>query len=143
MATIKEDFIQHLLDQTAITDEVSTRVHPNKSPQEETNPRIVVRGEGADPEHHLRGASTLMSSTLSVQCLADTEKGAADLGDIVRLAIDGFKGTMNSNAVVRLAKLSDIRDTDEGPTAGDEVGYPSVTLKFEIKHRVGVGSLIA
>lgn len=139
MATIKEDFIQHLLDQSTVTALTgTTRIRPNRFPQNETGDRIVVVGPSTEPEHHLRGASTLISSLFDVRCESSMQLAAATLADTVRVAIDGFVGTMNASATVSLCRMLDLNDTAEQPKAADEKGYPSVTMRFEIWHTVSV-----
>lgn len=141
MATIKEDFIQHLLDQSAITDLTGTsRIRPNRFPQEETGDRIVVEQTSADPEHHMRGAQALHTTIFDVHCFSAMFLGVSALADAVRLAVDGFQGTMNSSATVSLVRLLDIRDSPVLPQSGGEKGTPQITLRFEIKHTVAVGA---
>jgi len=84
----------YLLDDAAIAAIVGSRLHPLVLPQGDTGPSIVYRRISPIGDHHMQGASGLVSTRTQIDCWALTADAAAALADLVKERLDGFAGTM-------------------------------------------------
>ena len=97
---------QRLLDVTGVTDLVGIRIYPMKLPQEPTFPAIVYQRISGDHEHaHGTRASGLAMPRYQFDAYADTYTGADNLGEQIRLALQGFSGTISYDSPAQTMKV--------------------------------------
>ena len=88
-----------LLTVSAVTDLVGTRFRPDALSQKETLPAIAYTQLISDHLQGLGGPVGLSVARIVVGCFADTHVDAENLGDKVRIALDGESGTFGSETV--------------------------------------------
>lgn len=117
--TILEALTSFLTGTPAIAAIVGDRVYPKKSPQGEQRPSIVWHQISGRTDHVQEGASGYAEARVQLEFQALTYAEAAAAADAVRLALDGFSGTMGpaGDLEVSGAFLEDERDDyDDGLT---------------------------
>lgn len=96
-----EEAIFHLVSNDAgvtalLGSGTACRVYPKKLPQTPTLPAVVYHRIDTPREHSQQGASELAHPRFQFDCWAETRSGAKAVADAVRLALDGFQGSMGS-----------------------------------------------
>lgn len=94
MTTIEEALFAHLTANAGVTALVSTRVYPVQMPQNPTLPAIVYNRISGERVQHMQGSSGLASPRIQFDCFAKTYAVAKAVAEALRLAIEGFSGTM-------------------------------------------------
>lgn len=92
--TIEEALVAHLASDAAVAASVSDRIYPAVLPQKPGYPAIVYHRVSGPREHSQDGPSGLAHARFQLDCIDGTFRGARELGAAVRLALDGFSGTM-------------------------------------------------
>lgn len=110
--TIEEAIQAHLLATPNVAALVGVRVYPVKMPQRPTYPAVVYNRISGPREHSQDGSSGLAHPRFQLDCFAATYAGAKDLASKVRLALDGFRGSMGgvSGVDVNAVFIEDDRD---------------------------------
>ena len=88
-----------LLAVSDVTDVVGTRIRPDRLSQKETLPAIAYVQVTSDHIQGLTGPVGLSEVRVLVGCFAETHIDSEDLGDKVRLALDGESGTFGDESV--------------------------------------------
>lgn len=88
-----------LLTVSDVTDLVGTRIRPDKLSQKETLPAIAYSQITSDHIQGVAGPVGLSEVRVLLGCFGDTHIAAENLGDKVRLALDGESGTFGSEDV--------------------------------------------
>ncbi len=124
MSVINEPLRAHLLGDSSITDKVAQRVVAVGADldliQDAVFPYISFQRISSQRDKHLGGSSGVVNTRMQVNCWALTAAEAEDIGELVRLRLDDFRGTMtgtNDTLTVRRAVLED--DDDEPDAIGD------------------------
>lgn len=99
---IEQALVQHLLTNAAVAAKVGNRVHLKQLPQRSTLPAIVIHKVSGPREHSHDGSSGLARPRFQFDMYAATAEAANDLAEKVRLALDGFRGTMGGVSGVRV-----------------------------------------
>lgn len=90
----------HLVGLASIAALVGVRIWPNAPRQAATLPFIVLKEFSAASHSELSGASVGTAVTrFEVSCYAATKAGAKQLAELVRLAIQGYRGDMGTQWV--------------------------------------------
>jgi hypothetical protein len=102
-----------LLANGAVAALVSTRVYPIKIPQGEKNASLVYNEISGQGDHHMQGASGLVSVRMQIGAWAQTADAAHALFLTTKYALDGYGGLMGSVDVqgVFIESWRDIDDT--------------------------------
>ena len=108
-----------LLDNTAVSALVGTRVGHVLSAQDAALPRLVVQRGGTRHIENLQNSSGLALAGVEVNCFAATKALLDDLSDKVRLAVQGFRGTVGGIAI-NVEGVEDERDLSESPEDGSD-----------------------
>ena len=126
---MEEHFRALLLNTTAVTDIVSTRIDFGGGPQGQADPRIALWTIGDLENHTMNGPDGLSTGRVQVDCYASTYAGAKTLSRAVRAALDGY-----SDADFQGIFHSGSRDTREG--GSNEAYRPyRVSLDFITNHQ--------
>jgi hypothetical protein len=86
------DLVAHLLQQSTLTDLVSSRVYPQKLPQNPKLPALTYSQVSAVRVRELSGPAYKARRRISIHCWATTYKAAHELAGVVRQILDPFDG---------------------------------------------------
>lgn len=75
---------------------VSTRIYPNEVPQGASMPAISYEQTSGDREHTMDGPVGMVPGGFILNCWASTYSEARTLSGYVRIALDGYEGTVGS-----------------------------------------------
>lgn len=128
---IEQALIKHLLANPGVTTLVKDRVHLKKYPQRGELPAIVIHKVSGPREHSHDGPSALAHPRYQFDIYAKDAQAANDLAEKVRLALDGYKGTMGGVDGVRVdgVFLEDERDDYD-----DGAEVQACSLDFTVWH---------
>jgi hypothetical protein len=112
-----------LLAEPSVTAITSTRVWPDTLPKNAVIPAVVYSVISNIPEHHLTGAAAIAQARVQLDCYASTRDAANELGETVRLAIDGQRGTWGSQYIRTCHLDNDLADYDYPIDGSDAKRY--------------------
>lgn len=128
MAEIEEAIYSRLTAASAVTALVSTRIYPNKIPQEATLPAVAYQRISARRVKAHAAPTGLARVRVQVTCVARTYSEVKGLAVVVRKALEGVIGTVGGLAVQGSWLET---DADE---YGDAEGLHSVRQDFMFWH---------
>ena len=144
MAISAQDAMVQLLKNNAnVASVVSTRVFPEYAQQGMRMPYITVTPIGNTHVHHLQGASGVAMPTLQVDGFAATKTQVEQLKDYIRLATDGFVGSVTVNSIsftFNKIFLASDNDSFVDPSFDDETGVRRTSMDFECAHNETIPS---
>lgn len=126
MAELEEAIYSRLTAASAVTAITSTRIYPNKIPQEATLPAIGYQRVSARRVKAHAAPTGLARARVQVTCVARTYSEVKALATAVRKALEGVMGTVGG-ATVQGSWLE--TDADE---YGDAEGLHSVRQDFMV-----------
>lgn len=135
--TMPVDLITYLRSKPNLTALVGDRIAMNASAQDEALPRIVIQRVSDDHAHHLTAASGYARTSYQFTCYAASTLDAAAVAEQLRLALDGYQGSMG-DMPIGVCNLQDQRDGYDPPTDGDGTGTFNVQQDYLIGHAVSV-----
>jgi hypothetical protein len=92
---LERAIFKKLSEDSDISSRVGTRISPLVLDQELALPAVTYDISTSRPYTHLRGASRLISLDIDFMCMGETFLDASDLGEEVRKALSGFRGTIS------------------------------------------------
>lgn len=133
MVSAHEAIYAKLSGDSAVRALVGDRIYPARTPQDTTLPKIVFTTitEGRAPT--MAGSSGAVNPRIQIDCWADSNAGADALADAVRLALDGYRGTVAS-VQIRSCFLDSKRDAIVEPRDGTEQRIFGRSMDFSIWH---------
>ena len=133
MSTI-EDFIYGKLAATAgvtaLVGSSPSRIFPEVASQDVALPYIVYRRIAGPRWHSLAGATGVAQPVYQIDCYHSAKDSAKALADQVRIALNGFRGTVGSE-VVKGSTMLDDRDIYETTT---DPRLHRVSMDFRLTH---------
>jgi len=114
MSNPARSFRTYALTKTAVTDEIGTRLYPNRLPKNPTLPCAVYNVISHNPEHHLTGAAPLTKTRIQIDFFAATRSAVDNAADGLRDAADGYMGTAGSE-YLQTCHLETQRDEHDDP----------------------------
>ncbi len=127
--SIETGLRSQLVNDTDVAAIVGTRVYPVKMPLGYTLPCISYQRISSERYPFLDGPSGRAIPRFQVDCYADTYSEVRDLAGKVRLALDGFKGTLGTESNVGGISIQSERDLWE-----DNTDVYRVTQDYLIPH---------
>lgn len=115
----------------------SARIFPAIAPTSAAVPRITYHRIANSHVHHMGGASGLTATTMQIDCWDDDYLGANALGETVRDALDGYRGTMGTGgqtSAVQATFLNGDRTDFFPPTDASQIGFHRVMMEFVFWH---------
>jgi hypothetical protein len=115
-----------LLADAGIAAAVGTRVYPVRLPQGTAAASVVYNRISAIGDHTMQGASGLARPRIQIDCWAPTHDAATALANLVKDALDGFRGPMGNGVQVQGAFFDSERDLpfdDDGKLYGVSRDY--------------------
>lgn len=107
---IEEALKSYLTGYAGLTALISTRVYPLRLPESPTYPSVTYQRISAPRIHSHSGPSGLAFPRFQFDCYSPTYLGAKAVATQVRLALDGYTGTMGGGVSVGSSLLQDDRD---------------------------------
>lgn len=120
IADIRGPLRGFLLGDATIAQIVATRVYPLVLQQGVRDPSLVYNRVSVIGDHHMQGASGLVTVRMQIDAWADTADQAYELAAAVKYRLDGYRGPMASLASppeivhVQGAFFSTARDSWDG-----------------------------
>lgn len=96
---IEPGLVSYLSAHPLVTTLVGTRVYPLELPQGVTLPAITYQRISGPRVRSQSGPSGLAHPRIQLNCWARDYAGAVQLADVVRRALDGYRGAMGSTIV--------------------------------------------
>tara|TARA_R100000655_G_scaffold64095_2_gene102634 strand:- start:2238 stop:2687 length:450 start_codon:yes stop_codon:yes gene_type:complete len=130
-----------LSEDSDISSIVATRISPLVLDQELALPAITYDISSSRPYSDLSGGSRLISLDMDFLCMADTFLAASDLGEEVRKALSGFRGSIyiNVGGLINVEILGCTHTNDRtdyaAPVDGGRQGSYIRMLSFLISYR--------
>lgn len=112
MSTIEEFLFARLTNVTAITSVVGSRIYPIKMPDNVTLPAISYQLVAGEQIESTEGSSGLAAFVFQIDCWARGVAQVKALGEAVRLALQGFRGTQAGVVVNGVTEWSSFEDYD-------------------------------
>lgn len=137
-ANAETAIVQRLLDVTAVTTAVSTRIWLNAAPQKKDAdilPYIVGMVVDKQHAHHLQGASGIAWTRLQLNIVGANYRSAKETADVVRMALDGFRGAVDVNGEmvqIKHCMLDMEQDNFDPPVDGSQKGRHQVIQDWKI-----------
>jgi len=130
--TIEEALVAYLLANGGVSTLIGTRCHPQKLPERPTYPALRYTQLDGPRDMHMQGASGHATPRYQLDAFATTYAQAKALAKAVRLALNGFSGTMGGAGGVEVDAvfLVDERDLYDDDTEPE--GLYAVSQDFEI-----------
>ena len=140
MALIVKELQTHLEAQSGITNLVGTRIYSHHLRRDTaTYPLITHQLVGNDHEHMLSGAAGIASARFQIDCWGLKMSDVEALAEQVRLAMQGYQGTMGSTCVKFTLFLNEF-DLSESPKDASEQWLYRRVLEFQVKYAESIPS---
>lgn len=119
---------------------ITTRVRLYRSEQSDTEPRMVIHQISGDHKHHMTAATGKAIARIQLDCYGTSPVGAEALAEVVRQALDGFRGVMNSGVFISMCHLDSERSSYTPPLEGGspEGGVDVVQIDYLIGWSVSI-----
>lgn len=126
-----------LLDDTDTANVVGTRVYAHAVPQAGSLPAITYILESTEPMSVLGGHVGMTKNEFEIRCVADSYATVKDLAEKVRLALDGYNGTVavsgtDAGDAVVVKWIHHDRTSDETLVAGDGSELPIRIVRIDV-----------
>lgn len=141
MATdIESALYSHLTGTTDLVAEVSTRIYPNRAPQQKTaGPFIVYRRISTTNAHDMGGASGLTRPTFEFSVVGDVDSDGVPapystvktISNLLRTHLDGYQGVMQSVGVRSITHVN-TNDAHIAPADAGDVGRHVVESDYQV-----------
>ena len=109
---IEEALVTYLTGYAGLTALIGTRVHPLRLPETPTYGAVTYQRISAPRIQSHTGSSALAFPRFQFDCYATTYLGAKRVAEQLRLALDGFKGTMGGATGVAVGSSLSQSDRD-------------------------------
>ncbi len=129
-----------LVDDSDVNGVVSSRIYAHQVPQGGTLPAITYELDSTEPLAALAGHAGMTTNEFEIRCVADDYATVKDLAEKVRLALDGYSGTVSvtgtdagDNVVVH--SITHDRSADESLVATDGSELPIRIVRIDVSMR--------
>lgn len=135
-----------LLDSAAVLALVSERIYPQsapqKTPKEDQAAYIVYQRIDTDPTHTMLAAGGLAFVRVQLELYGRSYDECRQIAEAVRLALDGYQGSVTDGegAVLNRCKIRRATDSEEfsGPIAGQGSVRHQVVVDYTVSHTEAV-----
>ena len=135
---IEAALYNHLVNDSNVTNVISTRVYPEIAPQGETMPYVTFSRVNVDHWHHMTAGEGVAGTMMQITGWAATPLARWNLGETLRESMDVHSsvsfGSGASTTGLRVASLQSEIDMVEPPTDGSEVGSFGVAQTWLLVH---------
>jgi len=127
---IEEALYAHVTGDASIAALISDRFYPLRAPQGAALPYAVYQRISTPRIRSQSGPSGLARPRFQVTCYASSYSQSRQLANLMRISLDGFRGTMGGGVSVGAVFLENEMDTYE-----DETGAFGTPMDFIIWHQ--------
>jgi len=125
------DLYQYLQGISGLTSLIGDRLFTDIAPTQVLNPPYVTYLKiGGETPHHLDGSTTLVDQRYQFDIYSLTPDGREAIFEALRLALDGYNGTMGSSSV-RFFLENEQNVTDEPNDASQKIIYRCI-VTFDV-----------
>ncbi len=135
---MEKGLVSHLENDAGVAAIVGSRIYPEPAPQNASYPLIVYTRITGTHEHDLQGAAGLCEARYQLRCWAESRSAVKALAEAVRLALQGFSGSMGDVDVRGIFLESD--DDEYIPASTDAHERYAVRQDFLCVYRESVPS---
>ena len=128
MSIIEEAIRDKLLDDSAVSGLVGTRIFANELPQKPTYPALVYEKVDAERDFTMEGPSGFVITTIEIKAYAKSKSGVKDLETKIRQALNG------KTAIVLGVKIQGIFLENEGDDFDEDLDLDITIQEFSVKH---------
>lgn len=139
MADLGKAIRLRLLNDSNVTDLISTRLYPRRIPQGVDNPCAKYQMISALRDGALDGGTGLVTATIQIDIFADTHLEAETISEKIREALQGYRGTESTVEILSCTLITSRELLGAAVDASDDHDY-RVILEFEITHRETIPS---
>ena len=134
MADIGKAIRLRLLNDTAVTDLIGTRLYPRRIPQGVENPCAKYQMISSMREGALDGGSGIVNAMIQIDIFSDSHLEAETISEKIRERLQGFRGTESSVEILGCTLINSRELLSAAVDASDDHDY-RVILEFEIQHQ--------
>lgn len=109
------NFYAHLLGDSEVATLIGDRLYPVRAPQASDRPHVVWLRTGTSRQQRYCGVDGVVRGDYQFSAYANTEEEAAEIGDVLRRAMQDFAGVMGDVAVKHCHLEGDFPLEDEDP----------------------------
>lgn len=120
--SIENDLTTYLLAQTALTDQIGTRLRPLEGQQGDAAPFLVYEILSRPRDQSQNGETGLAQMLCKLQCFGTAYDQVRAVEKALRRAFHSFQNRAMGDSWVQWAKLTDAQDTDQPPIFRDANG---------------------
>lgn len=131
MADLGKGIRTYLLNQTSITDLVSTRIYPSTFPEGVIFPAVRYTIVSQFRQQLVGGASGMVESSVQFDVYASTHISANQIAEALREVLQGFSGSMGSEYVWSV-QMSTGREMYEAAADASDEGLYRVIMDFAV-----------
>lgn len=138
MATLPAEIaIRELLaNNSDITNLVSTRIYPVRTPQKPEFPLIIFGLDNAERQSHMTGASSPVKKVIRIDCYSETYAGVKALSELIADVLHGYSGTVTKDSdSLEISMIENESESDGEPElyeAGSDEYVYSVNQSFNV-----------
>ena len=135
--SLRASLVTYLNTKSGLTALAGSRIRWHQAEQSDALPYIIMHQIDENHAHHMLAASGKAIARIQFDCVGASPLSATNVGEQVRLALDGYRGAMGS-AFVSMCHLDTMRDEVITPLDGSHRGRYAVQLDFQIGWTVSV-----
>lgn len=132
--TIESALYSYLSTKASVTAVVGIRIYPQVAPDSAAYPFITYNVTNEQHDHSMGGATGLANPSIQIDVWAETVANRVAIAEVVRNALDGFRGNMGTeNLNIRNCFLQNRSNFNESDGEGKTPIYRS-SMDFSIWH---------
>lgn len=133
MADVGKAMRTRLLNVSAVTTLIGTRIYPLTLPQGVTLPAVRYQRISGNSDEYVGGTTGAASARLQFDIFADTYASGEAVREAIRQAIDQYRGT-SSGVFIHSCNAANHMDLFDVPVHGNDVGVYQMVSDYEIVH---------
>jgi hypothetical protein len=130
---IRSSLRTYLLAQAPLAALIGDRLYPVACPETATLPAVTYRRASGGHLHNLTSASGAAIPEFELVVWAETYEDADEVAEAIRQEMQGFRGTMGSDAVKSVI-LDDEDDSIAEPDDNSDQPIYAITLRYRIQY---------
>lgn len=139
---VEDALYYYLSNKAAVTSLVSTRIYPLKAPQGASYPRITYQEVFGEHVRSLEGSTAAHGyKRIRISSWGQTYTSAKALAEVLRLALDGYRGTWNTTVIHGCLLISEVGDIYHPPQEGSDIGVYQVPFDFDVRFQESIPTL--
>jgi len=137
--TPDEAFLSYLKTHDDVIALFGSRIYSNHLPESPTLPAIAIGLRTAEHLAVLSGSAGIVTATFEVRIWCETFRAAVEAGDVIRQAVQGYRGAMGTLTCLS-SILTDDQNSTVAPDEGSSAYVYAKSLTYKIKFREAIPS---